>query len=345
MIQDSRAEYGVNTRPSGQQIDGSVSCIDPSPYISVNTDNTSLTPSVNITYLGSVLPELNIPSNLDYGELLGKLVNASANDSVQNYTFLWSTIADGILPNAMELPQVAINVSNGETASLFIGMCEHSITFFNLPQNDASVDGMQYLNPSQPALYLPPDGPASISWGPGSPINLTQENPIAICNESCMLMVVWGTLLEWWSLGLPQGQTDIYCYGGVLAPASLAPADDFKTCTSLDGEIWNKTLALTLDAIIQTYPRVGNASQKLFAQQELIGKWHWWLQSIIPFSAFILYVACLAYTITVYWAGETMKELNLLEVINATRTQSEEEILTKSVMVGGKSGDLKEQIG
>ena len=164
-------------------------------------------------------------------------------------------------------------------------------------------------------------------------------------NDVCMAVVVWNTLLEWWTLGLPTGQIDLYCYGGVLAPAPLAPAEDNKICPSLDGEIWNKTIALGLDAVVQTYPRVGNASQKLFAQQELIGRWHWWLQGIIPFSALILYVACLAYTVTVYWAGETMKELNLLEVINATRTHAEEEILTKSVMIGGDSGDSKEQVG
>ena len=138
---------------------------------------------------------------------------------------------------------------------------------------------------------------------------------------------------------------DIYCNGGVLAPAPLPPADDLKICTSLDGETWNKTLALALDAIIQTYPRMGNASQKLFAQQVLIGRWNWWLQGIIPLSAFILYLACLAHTAFVYWARETMKELDLLEVINATRVHTEEEILTKSAMVGGESGDLKAQVG
>ena len=63
-----------------------------------------------------------------------------------------------------------------------------------------------------------------------------------------------------------------------------------------------------------------------------------------PFSAFILYVACLAYTVTVYWVGDTVKELDLLEVINATPARAEEERFTKSVMpvVGGK---LNEQVG
>ena len=352
VIQDSRGEYGVNARPSGQQIGGSVSCIDPSTYIvSVSTSTVYL-----ITYPGSLLLKLDIlQADLDSGGLIGQFVNGSSSGSVQNYTFLWYTIADGVIPNAMEVPAGAINASNMETTSMFIGLCEHSITFSNLSQNDTSVDGMQYINPSQPTLYLPPGGLAStVQWGSMSPINLTRENP-AICDESCMLMAVWETLLQWWILGLPEGtsvgQADIYCYGGVLAPAplalaSLAPVDDYETCPSLDGEIWNKTLALALDAIIQTYPRVGNASQKLFAQQELIGRWHWWLQGIIPVSAFILYLACLAYTIAVYCTGETMKELDLLEVINAsTRAHTEEEILTKSAMVGGESGDLKEQVG
>ena len=159
-----------------------------------------------------------------------------------------------------------------------------------------------------------------------------------------MLVMVWYTLLTWWGLqdNLPPQTTfvmDIYCYDGVLAPAGGDNTN--QTCPSLDGEIWNRTLALVLDAMIQTYPRVGNASQTLFARAESIGTWQWWLQGIIPFSAFILYVACLVYTVIVYWAGEAMKELDLLEVINASPTRAEDERLTKSVMVGGK---MKEQV-
>ena len=37
-----------------------------------------------------------------------------------------------------------------------------------------------------------------------------------------------------------------------------------------------------------------------------------------------------------------MKELDLVEVVNATRARAEEEVLTKSIMVGG---DLEEQVG
>jgi len=122
-----------------------------------------------------------------------------------------------------------------------------------------------------------------------------------------------------------------------MAVLSPTGANRNQTCPSLDGEIWNRTLALALNAMIQTYPTMGNASQTLFAQAESIDTWQWWLQGTIPLSAFVLYVACLAYTVTVYMVGETMKELDLLEVVNATR--AEEERLTKSVMVGG---DLKE---
>ena len=58
-----------------------------------------------------------------------------------------------------------------------------------------------------------------------------------------------------------------------------------------------------------------------------------------PFGVHPLH-CLLAYTVNVYWAGETMKELDLLEVINATH--AEEERLTKSVMVGG---DSKKRVG
>ena len=234
----------------------------------------------------------------------------------------------------MEVSQSAFNTSTWDK-NLLIGLCEHTITFSNLPQNDASGDGIQYINPSQPAVYLPPGEVIwefQSQWSPE--ITLTKKNPVGICDDGCMWAAVWNTLLTWWGLqdNLPQAVLgmDIYCYSGVLSPAG---ENTNQTCLSLDGGIWNSTLALVLDRMIQTYPRMGNASQKLFAQAESIGTWQWWLQGIIPLSAFILYVVCLAYTVNVYWVGETMKELDLLEVVNATR--GEEERLTKSVVIGG----------
>ena len=144
--------------------------------------------------------------------------------------------------------------------NLSISFCWHTITFSNLSRNDASSDGIQYINPSQPAVYLPP---GKSSWhNPVFQQNtiLTQENPVAICDEECMATAVLNTLLPWWGI-LGMAQVDMYCYGGMLAPAMLASAEDAnQTCPSF-GEIWNNTLALMLDGIIQTYPRVGNSSQ------------------------------------------------------------------------------------
>ena len=351
IIQDSRAEYAVNAQPSGQQIGGSVSCVDPTPNIFVNTTDFGGilgTGLVNITYLppdtidvpGSVTLQLD-PTNLAIGKLIGQYI-PTVTEFDQNATFIWFTIANGIIPNAMEVPQSAFNGSFWDMNSLFIGLCEHTIAFSTLPQNDALSDGIQYINPSQPTVYLPPGDDFwefQSQWSPE--IELTPEHPVAFCHDGCMWSAVWNTLLTWWGLedNLPQVALgmDIYCYGGVLSPAG---GDMNQTCPSLDGEIWNKTLALVLDAMIQTYPRVGNTSQRLLAQTESIGTWQWWLQGIIPLSAFILYVACLTYTVTVDWVGESMKELDLLEVVNATHV--EEERLTKSVMVGG---DLKKPVG
>ena len=345
IIQDSRAELTSNAQPSGKQISGSVSCVDPSANISIDMGFNI----VNITYLpdythnvsGNVTLELD-PTDLAIGKLIGQNLPTVDNDYDvnQNATFIWFTITDGIIPNAKEVPQTII-FDNLElnTSSLFIGLCEHTVTFPNVSQNDASGDGMQYINPSQPVVYLPPGEEAWVFRSPWSVIWLFEGNTtVAICDDGCMLAAVWNTLLTWWGLQVSFLQDnsqqaygmDIYCYGGVLAPVG---EDKNQTCPSLDSEIWNRTLALVLDAMIQTYPKVGNASQKLFAHAESITSWQWWLQGIIPFSAFILYVACLAYTVTVYWAGETMKELDLLEVVNATH--AEEERLTKSVMVGG----------
>ena len=334
IIQDSRVDY-THAQPSGKRISGSVSCVDPSANIFVDTTRTGFNSTTGITYLpdythnvsGNVILELDT-NHLAIGKLIGQYLPAVMNSDHevnQNATFIWFTNTDGIIPNAMEVSNVSVTFNNSDWIpnNLFIGLCEHTVTFPNVSQNDSSSDGMQYINPSRPAVYYLPAGEDS-------------EEFQAICEDGCMSTAVWNTLLTWWGRedNILQGdlqQTfgmDIYCYGGMLAPVD---EDTNQTCPSLDGEIWNRTLALVLDAMIQTYPTVGIASQTLSIQVESLGLWQW--QGVIPFSAFILYVACLAYTVTVYWAGGTMKELDLLEVVNATH--AEEESLTKSVMVGG----------
>ena len=338
VIQDSRAEYGINARPSGQRISGSVSCVDPSANITVNTTGffeTGILP-VNITLYdtGFNFSESKLVELDSRNFAIGKLTSQYLSDFDPSLnTFVWFTITEGIIPNAIE-----VDLFNGlGKLRLFIGLCEHTVTFSNLPQNDASGNEMQDINPSQPIVYLfPGQEIVSIpSSQPNTSILLTPANRLAICDDACLATAVWSTILTWWG-------TDVYCYGGVLTPVgeNKAGEDVNQSCPSLDGEMWNRTLALVLDGMLHTFPKFGNTSQTLSAHAKSIGTWRWWLQGIIPLSAFILYVACLAYTVTVYWAGETMKELNLLEVVNATR--AEEERLTKSVMVGGK---LKEQVG
>ena len=357
IVQDGRAEYGVNAQPSGQQISGSVSCVDPSASIVVTGNSIGF--QLNVIYMPGYLHNIsgNVtlgldPTSLAVGKLIGLyLPSITVND--QNTTFIWLTINNGIIPNAMEvsLPEVddVSFIPESYNVNLFIGLCEHTVTFSNLsvlPQNNAS-GGMQYIQPSQPTVYLPPGGAFWVyqsEWAPE--IFLTPSNPVAVCHNGCMTEAIWNTLLSWWippyqynSYILGQGYSwiDIYCYGGVLSPAG---GDTNQNCPILDDEIWSRTLALVLDGMIQTYPSVGNSSQILFAQVESIGTTQWWLQGIIPLSAFILYVACLAYTVTAGWGGETMKELDLLEVVNATR--AEEERLTKLAMV---RGDLGKQVG
>ena len=347
IVQDSRSEYGVNAQPSGQQISGSVSCVDPSASIVVNLTGLADVGQLNVTYLpderhnvsGSVTLGLD-PMNLAVGKLIGQYL-PSVIEFDQNSTFIWLTITDGIIPNAMESPLPTFAPFN----NLFIGLCEHTITFSNLsvlPQNDAS-DEIQYIQPSQPTVYLPPGENLwqyMSEWAPEITLDLTHT--VAFCHNGCMTAAIWNTLLTWWGLqdNILQAAfgMDIYCYNGVLSPAG---GDTNQTCPIMDGEIWNRTLALVLDGMIQTYPKVGNSSQILFAQAESIGTWQWWLQGIIPLSAFILYIFCMAYTVAVCWGGESMKELDLLEVVNATHV--EEERLTKSVIVGGDLG--KKEVG
>ena len=222
IIQDSRAEYGVNAQLSGQQIGGSVSCVDPSANILVDM--------TGFVYTGASMEVSHTAFNASHNSITGESLN-----------------------------------------SLFISLCEYTVTFSSLPQNDASGDGIQYINPSQPTVYLPPgDGFWQFASEQWHLIILTSENPVAICHDGCMTAAVWNTLLTWWGVQGNLSQAglglDIYCYGGVLSP--VGGGDTNKTCPSLDGEIWNRTLALVLEAMIQTYPGLGNASQTLFAQAD-----------------------------------------------------------------------------
>ena len=223
IIQDGRTEYGVNAQPSGQQISGSVSCVDPSANIFVNmTGFQNDTRNLNITYLpdathnvsGSLTLRFD-PTNLSIGKLTGQYL-PTLTDYDQNATFIWFTLTDGIIPNAMEIPNTVFNTvfpdwngfsGWGMNDSLFIGLCEHTVTFPNLPQNDASGDGIQYINASHPVVYLPPGKDFWQFMSPWSPeIELTPENPLAICHDGCMWTAVWNTLLTWWGLqdNLPQ---------------------------------------------------------------------------------------------------------------------------------------------
>ena len=147
IIQDSHAEYRVNAQLSGKQISGSVFCVDPSTNIFVNMTGFAYSDILNITYL----PDIST-RNLAIGKLTGQYL-LSVTDFNQNATFIWFTITNGIIPNAMEIPKSAFNNSAWALNSLFIGLCEHTVTFPNLTQNDTLGNGMQYINPSY--TFLP----------------------------------------------------------------------------------------------------------------------------------------------------------------------------------------------
>ena len=94
IIQDSRTEYGVNTRPTGQQISGSVSCVDPSDRINVNmtgfdSESTVVSWEMNITYLSTdsesvtlEIPPLYLASQLGIGNLAGQYLPHQQNRNV-----------------------------------------------------------------------------------------------------------------------------------------------------------------------------------------------------------------------------------------------------------------------
>jgi hypothetical protein len=74
--------------------------------------------------------------------------------------------------------EVASNTPISDMNRLFIGLCEHTVTFPNLPQNDASPgDGIQYINPSQLIVYLPPGEEIVQILSSQSGGILTPENP------------------------------------------------------------------------------------------------------------------------------------------------------------------------
>ena len=150
--------------------------------------------TLNITYLpdnihnisGSLTLELDLTNSALARGLMGQYLPATV-DYYQNATFIWFTSTPGIIPNAIEVLNVTFYDSDGIWNNLFIGLCEHTVTFPNLPQNDASGDGMQLIDASQPAVYLPPGQSIWEFQSEFSPeITLTAGNPVDICPDGCM---------------------------------------------------------------------------------------------------------------------------------------------------------------
>ena len=113
-----------DSQPFGQQISGSVSCVDPSDSLIVNMTGFDDTGILNITYLPdykhNISGSLTLDLDLDHiylaiGKLTGQYLPSIDNFNFdQNATFImiWFTITDGIIPNAMEVPQSLLKLTS-----------------------------------------------------------------------------------------------------------------------------------------------------------------------------------------------------------------------------------------
>jgi uncharacterized membrane protein (GlpM family) len=169
-----------------------------------------------------------------------------------------------------------------------ISLCNHTIFMVNTSQEA----GLQYINPNVPLT----------SGCDSKDVNV------------CVADSVNNAVLSWWG-GLGTAFWKISCRGSVVGPLSASGA---MNCP-LTSELWTKTVTSMLDGIMQTAPTSGLATQQLITPTEGLDAARWWLQGLIPLSTVLLYLAALYYTCRLSRGQNTIKGLDLTEVLNGTK--------------------------
>jgi len=207
--------------------------------------------------------------------------------------YLWASNKGGRIPNA------AVTSDGG----VYLAVCNHTISMNTISQT-GSASGTQYIQPSQP-----------VTSGCTSPDNLV-----------CAADSVNNAIISWYG-GLGTAFWGISCRDDVLGPMN----DAGQSCT-ISATTWTTTVTTMLDAIVQTAPRSGNATQHLSVAVEARSVKRWWLQALVPLATVVLYALAVGYTVMVSRGYRSLKELDLGEVIMAAQTDDVRHLVRRGVL-------------
>ena len=216
-----------------------------------------------------------------------------ASTDTASTLYLWASNKDGSIPNA------AVTSDGG----VYLAVCNHTISMNAIPQT-SSASRTQYIHPSQP-----------VTNGCTNPDNLV-----------CAADSVNNAIVSWYG-GLGTAFWGISCRDGVLGPV-----DDVKQSCTVSANTWTTTVTTMLDAIVQTAPQSGNATQDLSVALETRSVKRWWLQALVPLATVLLYALAVGYTVRVSRGYRSLKELDLGEVIAAAQTDDVRHLVRRGVL-------------
>ena len=207
--------------------------------------------------------------------------------------YLWASNTDGRIPNA------AVTSDGG----VYLAVCNHTINMNPIPLT-GSASGAQYIQPSEP-----------VTRGCTNPDSLV-----------CAADSVNNAIISWYG-GVGTAFWGISCRANVLGPMN----DAGQSCP-ISATTWTTTVTTMLDAIVQTAPPSGNATQLLTAPVETRHVKRWWLQALVPLAMMVLYALAVEYTVRLSRGCKSLKELDLGEVIAAAQTDDVRHLVTRGVL-------------
>lgn len=300
VLQDNRIVYAVNAQPTGQRIDGTLSCFNPTPNISIVDDDVTYwpsVPSVNTT-VSAPLPQTLRAALLDFPSYGVRL--------------LWASTEKDAIPNATEVTTSA--------GGVYVAVCNHQV-FLSDISNAGAVAGAQDLQPT--SLFV-----ASAS---------SVCDMECVTSRTTLFLATWWNLLFNRTIITAGGQS-IFCDGGALSTIGTAGGGCTLT-DGVWSTTLRIVLDAWFDEAVQKGSQIANQTQTLQVRAQTINKNQWWLQAVIPACALLIYVACLAYILIVDQPQEDVRRLGTFEVVVAAHMDmyglDHQGRLTPSMNVGG----------
>ena len=298
VLRDNRTISPTNAQPSGSRITGNISCsgqgwnaslLPPdSPYLS---DGHAVLPSGANAY--NISDGVLWRVTYSYTSLASTFITLpELSDSITSRQYLWASNTSNTIPNAKASPD----------GNIHFAVCNHTIYLVDLSPIESPP--FQAILPSQPTMYTNADDPFLDPCPSNDPM-------------ACVSWSVDDIVLAWWQTNIVQQDlADMSCWAGLIA--GYSGVSDTSQCV-LDDARWAATVGSTLDALIDTAPVFGNASQDLWTTAESINADRWWIQTILPGVTFLLFLACVAYTMNLSDGSTSgLRELDLATILHDT---------------------------